>query len=79
MKDLKRICRAAVVQAEPVLFNKSIRENLIFGREEQLRQLGNLDDLIQKENDEFVTDINLLLFDKISCISVRITICEVVQ
>ena len=40
------------VQQEPVLFNKSIRENLIFGREEQLRQLGNLDDLIQNACDE---------------------------
>ena len=40
------------VQQEPVLFNKSIRENLIFGREEQLQELGNLDDLIQNACDE---------------------------
>ena len=40
------------VQQEPVLFNKTIRENLIFGREEQLNQLGNIDDLIQKACDE---------------------------
>ena len=40
------------VQQEPVLFNKSIRENLIFGREEELKQLGNLDDLIQNACDE---------------------------
>ena len=40
------------VQQEPVLFNKSIRENLIFGREEQLKQLGDIDELIQKACDE---------------------------
>ena len=40
------------VQQEPVLFNKSIRENIIFGREEQLKSLGNIDDLIQKACDE---------------------------
>ena len=40
------------VQQEPVLFNKSIRDNLIFGREEQLNQLGNVDDLIQNACDE---------------------------
>ena len=31
------------VQQEPVLFNKSIRDNLIFGREEQLNSIGNID------------------------------------
>ena len=31
------------VQQEPVLFNKSIKENLIFGRGEQLKQLGNIE------------------------------------
>ena len=40
------------VQQEPVLFNKSIRENLIFGREEYLRSLGNIDELIQNACDE---------------------------
>ena len=40
------------VQQEPVLFNKSIRHNLIFGREEQIRQLGDLDTLIQNACDE---------------------------
>ena len=40
------------VQQEPVLFNKSIRDNLIFGREEQIRQLGDVDELIQKACDE---------------------------
>ena len=40
------------VQQEPVLFNKSIRENLIFGREEQLKQLGDIDELIQNACDE---------------------------
>ena len=40
------------VQQEPVLFNKSIRENLIFGREEQLKQLGDIDELIRNACDE---------------------------
>ena len=40
------------VQQEPVLFNKSIRENIIFGREELLNKMGNIDDLIQKACDE---------------------------
>ncbi|MBP5444864.1 MAG: ATP-binding cassette domain-containing protein, partial [Acholeplasmatales bacterium] len=40
------------VQQEPVLFNKSIRENLIFGREENLRELGNIDEMIQNACDE---------------------------
>ena len=40
------------VQQEPVLFNKSIRDNLIFGREEQIRQLGDVDELIQNACDE---------------------------
>ena len=40
------------VQQEPVLFNKSIRDNLIFGRAEQLAELGNIDDLIQNACDE---------------------------
>ena len=40
------------VQQEPVLFNKSIRENIIFGREELLKTLGNIDDLIQNACDE---------------------------
>ena len=40
------------VQQEPVLFNKSIRDNLIFGREEYLRTLGNVDELIRSACDE---------------------------
>ena len=45
------------VQQEPVLFNKSIRDNLIFGREEQIKTLGNVDDLIQNACDEaYATD-----------------------
>ena len=40
------------VQQEPVLFNKSIRDNLIFGREEQLSSMGNIDELIQNACDE---------------------------
>ena len=50
------------VQQEPVLFNKSIRENLIFGREETLKELGDTDTLINnalKEAyaDEFVSNM----------------------
>ena len=45
------------VQQEPVLFNKSIRDNLIFGREEYINTLGNIDDLIQNACDEaYATD-----------------------
>ena len=40
------------VQQEPVLFNKSIRENIIFGREELLNSLGNIDELIQEACEE---------------------------
>ena len=35
------------VQQEPVLFNRPIRENVIFGREEHLRTLGDPDKLVQ--------------------------------
>ena len=40
------------VQQEPVLFNSSIRDNLIFGREEQLRAMGDIDQLIQEACDD---------------------------
>ena len=40
------------VQQEPVLFNKSIRENLIFGREEQLKQIGDVDQLLKEACDD---------------------------
>ena len=40
------------VQQEPVLFNKSIRHNLIFGRQEYIESLGNVDELIQNACDE---------------------------
>ena len=37
------------VQQEPVLFNKSIRDNIIFGREEQIKKMNlNIDDLIKE-------------------------------
>ena len=39
-------------QQEPVLFNKSIRFNLIFGREEQLAAMGDIDQLIQEACDD---------------------------
>ena len=45
------------VQQEPVLFNKSIRDNLIFGREEHIKTLGNIGELIQNACDEaYATD-----------------------
>ena len=45
------------VQQEPVLFNNSIRDNLIFGREEHIKTLGNIDELIQNACDEaYATD-----------------------
>ena len=40
------------VQQEPVLFNKSIRENLIFGREDIIKELGDVDTLIKNSLDE---------------------------
>ena len=40
------------VQQEPVLFNKSIRENLIFGRDETVKELGDPDTLIQNALEE---------------------------
>ena len=40
------------VQQEPVLFNKSIRDNIIFGREEYLSTLGNVDNLIHSVCEE---------------------------
>ena len=37
------------VQQEPVLFNKSIRDNIIFGREEQIKKMNlNIDNLIKE-------------------------------
>ena len=40
------------VQQEPVLFNKSIKENVIFGRYDLVRQLGDPDTLVQNALDE---------------------------
>ena len=40
------------MQQEPVLFNTSIRDNLIFGREEQLKGIGDIDQLIQEACDD---------------------------
>ena len=40
------------VQQEPVLFNKSIKDNIIFGREEQIKKMNlNIDDLIKQACD----------------------------
>ncbi len=36
------------VQQEPFLFNETIRYNLVLGREEELKSLGNMDQLIQE-------------------------------
>ena len=40
------------VQQDPVLFNISIRDNIIFGREEYLPSIGNIDELIRNACDE---------------------------
>ena len=40
------------VQQEPVLFNTSIRENLIFGREKKLEKLGDINKLIEEACEE---------------------------
>ena len=41
------------VEQQPVLFNKSIKENIIFGREDYIKEKGdNVDELIQKACDE---------------------------
>jgi ABC-type multidrug transport system fused ATPase/permease subunit len=45
------------VQQEPVLFNKSIKDNIIFGREEYLRTLGNIDQLVKDvSEDVYITE-----------------------
>ena len=45
------------VKQEPVLFNKSIRKNIIFGREEKLRELGDIDDLLKEAcTDAYIKD-----------------------
>ena len=53
------------VQQEPVLFNRSIRDNLIFGREEYIKSLGDIDKLIQEAcDDAYATEFINLLPDK---------------
>ena len=45
------------VQQEPVLFNKSIKENLIFGREKELAELGDINELIEEAcTDAYIKD-----------------------
>ena len=36
------------VQQEPVLFNKSIRDNLIFGREKEIKEIGDPEELMKE-------------------------------
>ena len=53
------------VQQEPVLFNRSIRDNLIFGREEEIKKLGDIDELIREAcDDAYATEFINLLPDK---------------
>ena len=40
------------VEQEPYLFNKSIKDNIIFGREEYLKTLGDVDELIKNVCEE---------------------------
>ena len=45
------------VQQEPVLFNTSIRDNIIFGREKKLEKLGDIDTLIKEAcEDAYIKD-----------------------
>ena len=45
------------VKQEPVLFNKSIKNNIIFGREEKLKELGDIDTLLNEAcTDAFIKD-----------------------
>ena len=45
------------VQQEPVLFNKTIKDNLIFGREKELKELGDIDELIKEAcTDAYIED-----------------------
>ena len=45
------------VKQEPVLFNKSIRKNIIFGREEKLKELGDIDTLLNEAcTDAYIKD-----------------------
>ena len=53
------------VQQEPVLFNKSIRENLIFGREKTIEKLGDPEELMKKACKEaYIEDFILRNPDK---------------
>ena len=40
------------VQQEPVLFNRSIKENLIFGRDDVVKELGDVNQLIEQACEE---------------------------
>ena len=53
------------VQQEPVLFNKSIKDNLIFGRQQLLEEIGNPDELIKEACKEaYIEDFILQNHDK---------------
>ena len=53
------------VQQQPVLFNKSIKDNLIFGRQQLLEELGNPDELIKEACKEaYIEDFILRNHDK---------------
>ena len=40
------------IQQEPILFNQSIRHNIIFGREDEINKIGNIDDLLIEASKE---------------------------
>ena len=45
------------VKQESILFNQSIRQNIIFGREEQLKELGDIDHLLEEAcKDAYIND-----------------------
>ena len=45
------------VQQEPVLFNRTIKDNIIFGRENELKKFGDIDELLKEAcKDAYIND-----------------------
>ena len=40
------------IQQEPILFNQSIRQNIIFGREDEINKIGNINELLIEASQE---------------------------
>ena len=57
------------VQQEPVLFNRSIKDNLIFGREEEIKNLGDVEELLKDAcDDSYATEFIEQLPEKLGYI-----------